>query len=48
MPQAGEGVIIDRNHTVTLNTTGIAKELKCNGKGILKLNSTNSKLETGL
>lgn len=48
VPQTGDVVIIDRNHTVTLNTTGIAKELKYIGTSILKFSSTNSKLETGL
>jgi hypothetical protein len=47
VPQLGDYVIIDNGHIVTLNTTGIAKNLTYRGTGQLKFNSTTSKLELG-
>jgi CHRD domain/PKD-like domain/Right handed beta helix region len=47
VPQLGDYVIIDSNHIVTLNGTGIAKNLEYRGTGQLKFNTTTSKLEIG-
>ena len=47
VPQSGDYVIIDNNHIVTLNGTGITKNLEYRGTGQLKLNTTSSKLNTG-
>ena len=48
IPQAGDLVIIDQNHEVTLNGNGIAKKIEYQGTGKLKLNSALSTLNTGL
>jgi hypothetical protein len=47
VPQLGDYVIIDSNHIVTLNGTGIAKNLEYRGTGKLKFNTTTSKIEIG-
>jgi parallel beta-helix repeat protein len=47
VPQLGDYVIIDNNHIVTLNGTGIAKNLEYRGTGQLKFNTTTSKIEIG-
>ena len=47
VPQLGDYVIIDNSHIVTLNGTGIAKNLEYRGTGQLKFNATTSKLEIG-
>jgi CHRD domain/Ig-like domain CHU_C associated/Calx-beta domain len=47
VPQLGDYVIIDSNHIVTLNSTGIAKNLEYRGTGQLKFNTTTSKLQIG-
>ena len=47
VPQLGDYVIIDNNHIVTLNGTGITKNLEYRGTGQLKFNTTSSKLNTG-
>jgi parallel beta-helix repeat protein len=47
VPQLGDYVIIDNNHIVTLNSTGIAKNLEYRGTGQLKFNTTTSKIEIG-
>ena len=48
IPQAGDLVIIDQNHEVSLNGTGNANKVEYQGTGKLKLNSTTSALNTGL
>ncbi len=48
VPQAGDLVIIDQNHEVTLNGTGTAKRIEYQGTGKLKLSSIASILNTGL
>ena len=48
IPQAGDLVIIDQNHEVTLNGNGTAKKVQYLGSGKLKLNSISSTLKTGL
>lgn len=47
IPQLGDYVIIDNSHVITLNTTGVVKNLEYRGTGQLKLNTTTSKLEIG-
>ncbi|PWK16940.1 parallel beta helix pectate lyase-like protein [Arcicella aurantiaca] len=47
VPQLGDYVIIDNNHTITLSTSGIAKNLEYRGTGQVKFNATTSKLEIG-
>jgi predicted outer membrane repeat protein len=47
VPQLGDYVIIDNNHIVTLNGTGIAKNLEYRGTGQLKFNTNTSKIEIG-
>jgi Right handed beta helix region len=47
VPQLGDYVIIDSNHIVTLNGTGIAKNLEYRGTGKLKFNTNTSKIEIG-
>ncbi|MEA5461202.1 Calx-beta domain-containing protein [Arcicella sp. LKC2W] len=47
VPQIGDIVIIDQNHTVTLNGEGSAKNIEYRGTGTLKFNSTSSKLNIG-
>ncbi len=46
IPQAGDTVIINTNHTVTLNGTGIAKNLEI--RGIFRYNLVGSSLNLGL
>jgi len=48
IPQSGDNAIIDTNHVISLNTTGIVKKLRYRGTGTLKFNTTSSKLNTGL
>ena len=48
IPQAGDVVIIDQNHEITLNGTGNAKRIEYQGMGKLKLNSVTSFLNSGL
>jgi hypothetical protein len=48
VPQAGDLVIIDQNHEVTLNGTGIAKKIEYQGTGKLIFSSNASILNTGL
>ncbi|MES2519116.1 MAG: right-handed parallel beta-helix repeat-containing protein [Bacteroidota bacterium] len=47
VPQLGDYVIIDQNHTVTVNSTGIAKSLEYRGTGTLKLNPVSGSLSIG-
>ncbi|MEA5461780.1 right-handed parallel beta-helix repeat-containing protein [Arcicella sp. LKC2W] len=47
VPEIGDLVIIDHNHTVNLNGDGAAKNIEYRGTGTLKFNSTNSKLNLG-
>ena len=48
IPQAGDLVIIDQNHEVTLNGNGNAKKIEYQGTGKLIYSSTTSSLNTGL
>jgi YDG domain len=48
IPQAGDLVIIDQNHEVTLNGNGNVKKIEYQGTGKLKFNSAASTLNTGL
>jgi len=48
IPQSGDNAIIDANHVVSLNSTGVVKKLIYRGTGTLKFNTTSSKLNTGL
>jgi YDG domain len=48
VPQAGDLVIIDQNHEVTLDGTGTAKRIEYQGTGKLKFSSASSTLNTGL
>jgi hypothetical protein len=47
VPQLGDYVIIDNNHTVTLNGEGTAKNLEYRNNGFLKFGSTSTKLNIG-
>jgi hypothetical protein len=48
IPQAGDIVVIDQNHVVTLVGTGFAKDLKYSGTGKLVINTSVSQLNLGL
>jgi hypothetical protein len=48
IPQAGDLVIIDQSHEVTLNGTGTVKKIEYQGTGKIKLSSALSILKTGL
>jgi hypothetical protein len=48
VPQTGDIVIIDQNHTVTINGMADAKSVEYKGSGKLKFNTLNSKLNIGL
>jgi hypothetical protein len=47
VPRLGDYVIINNNHVISLNSTGIAKNIEYRGTGQLKFNSTSSNLEIG-
>lgn len=47
VPKLGDKVIIDANHTVTINTEVIAKDVEYRGTGTIKFNSATAKLNTG-
>ena len=47
VPKIGDLVIVDNNHTVNLSGLGVAKNIEYRGRGTLKFNSTNSKLNLG-
>jgi hypothetical protein len=47
VPKLGDKVIIDANHTVTINSEVIAKDVEYRGTGTLKFNSATAKLNTG-
>ena len=47
IPKLGDKVIIDGNHTVTINSEVIAKDVEYRGTGTLKFNSATAKLNTG-
>jgi hypothetical protein len=48
VPQAGDNVIIDSNHIVTLDGISTIKSLEYRGTGKLMMSTTASKLNTGL
>ena len=47
VPKLGDKVIIDANHTVTINSAAIAKSVEYRGTGNVKFNSATAKLNTG-
>jgi parallel beta-helix repeat protein len=47
VPKLGDKVIIDANHTVTINSEVIAKDVEYRGTGTIKFNSATAKLNTG-
>ena len=47
IPKLGDKVIIDANHTVTINSSVIAKDVEYRGTGTIKFNSATAKLNTG-
>jgi surface protein len=47
VPQLGDYVIIDSNHTVTLNGEGTAKNVESRSNSVLKFGKTNAKLNIG-
>jgi surface protein len=47
VPQLGDYVIINTNHTVTINGTGNAKNVEHRTNGILKFGNTSAKLNIG-
>jgi parallel beta-helix repeat protein len=47
VPKLGDKVIIDANHTVTINTEVIAKDVEYRGTGTIKFNTATAKLNTG-
>jgi YDG domain len=48
IPQAGDLVIIDQNHEITLNGNGSAKKIEYQGTGKIRFNSPSITLNTGL
>jgi hypothetical protein len=48
IPQAGDLVIINQNHEVTLNATATVKKIEYQGTGKLNFNSASSVINTGL
>jgi hypothetical protein len=47
VPKLGDKVIIDANHTVTINSEVIAKDVEYRGTGTIKFNTATAKLNTG-
>ena len=47
IPLLGDYVIIDQNHVITINQTGVAKNIEYRGTGTIKFNSASSKLNIG-
>ncbi|MDZ7897245.1 MAG: right-handed parallel beta-helix repeat-containing protein [Arcicella sp.] len=47
VPKLGDKVIINANHTVTINSEVIAKDVEYRGTGTIKFNSATAKLNTG-
>jgi hypothetical protein len=47
VPQLGDYVIIDNNHTVTLNGEGAAKNLEYRSNSVLKFGKSNARLNIG-
>ena len=47
IPLLSDYVIIDQNHVITINQTGVAKKIEYRGTGAIKFNSPSSKLNIG-